>query len=498
MTGRFRALALLGVLAASGLGAWLRLRTAAAEDIWVDEAYTVALSSLSWARLWLAPTDPTPPLFYTLQSLVAGGSHDPLAVRALALGTGVLAIPAIAELGRRLAGPAAGVIVALLLAVSGTHIEYSQEARSYAPLFLVVLVSASLASAWVTGSPGRRPRWVAWALATTLALGVWLHFTALLWAATLMGALGLAALAAPDRRAALGQWLGAGLWLAVLTAPALWIALRVGGAFRGKLEQPSAVEALVSMGEIAFARPPGPYAGVVALVLGLAALAGIALTARRLSGAVVMGALLAFAVLLWLAGLRMPVWEIRTALLVQIPLLIGLAAMLARLPLPAAVPATGAAAAAMVFSHLAYERAAPRAYDWKGAAEAAAAEAREGDVLLACLQFTYLPLRVYTPDDGRLEAWGFLGDGRLIGFGRPVEEALPWPVYEDPGGAPLLEPAALAGRLGPGGRVIAVDSAHCEGHAGAPYRQTLEAMGGARRPLWQGRKVSVEVIDPPR
>jgi len=54
---------------------------------------------------------------------------------------GVFAIPVIFQIGKLLFNETFGLVTALFLAVSGFHIQYSQEARAYSLYFLLMSVS---------------------------------------------------------------------------------------------------------------------------------------------------------------------------------------------------------------------------------------------------------------------------------------------------------------------------------------------------------------------
>ena len=82
-------------------------------------------------------------LYYVLlRGWIRPGSSE-FVVRSLSAVFGVAAIPAIYVLGRRLFGPKAGRLAALLLSVHAFHIGYSQEARAYG-LFMLLAIASCL------------------------------------------------------------------------------------------------------------------------------------------------------------------------------------------------------------------------------------------------------------------------------------------------------------------------------------------------------------------
>ena len=136
-------LALCLVLLIATFGFVLRFYHLGNESLWIDETLTLIFSRQSLASLW-APSgeaDLTPPLWYTLQKawLVFGESE--FALRTPAALAGVLAVPVMFAVGRLTSGYRAGLLASLLLATSGVHLYYSQEARAYSLLFLSAAIA---------------------------------------------------------------------------------------------------------------------------------------------------------------------------------------------------------------------------------------------------------------------------------------------------------------------------------------------------------------------
>jgi mannosyltransferase len=134
---RFQIGILLVVLLAFGL----RLHAIDRQDIWGDEAFSIWLSSQPLLQVVAGGADTHPPLYPFLLYLwlrLAGSS--PLATRFLSACVGTLAVPIVCVLGRRLLGRAAGLLAALLTAVSPALVYYSQETRMYG---LVTLLAAA-------------------------------------------------------------------------------------------------------------------------------------------------------------------------------------------------------------------------------------------------------------------------------------------------------------------------------------------------------------------
>ena len=126
--------------------------------LWMDEAYSLWFSRQTLKDLWtVIPTfEPHPPLYYTLLHgwSIFGGSET--ALRSLSAIVGIATVPVIYVLGRIVCGPRDGRWVgfgaALILAASPIHVQFGQEARSYA--FLAFAVAVTLCgAAWLLRHP---------------------------------------------------------------------------------------------------------------------------------------------------------------------------------------------------------------------------------------------------------------------------------------------------------------------------------------------------------
>ena len=163
------ALAVLG-------GGVLRFVGLARESIWLDEATSIIIARMDLASLvaWAAG-DIHPPLYYLILHfwLLLGDSE--FVVRSLSAVLGVVTIAVAYALGEELFGPRAGLLSALLLALSPLHIWYSQEARMYA----LVTTLNLLASFCLLLALRRRQThyWLGYVLCSVLAL--YTHYFAL-------------------------------------------------------------------------------------------------------------------------------------------------------------------------------------------------------------------------------------------------------------------------------------------------------------------------------
>ena len=141
------------LLAATLLGAWLRLRGLAVPSFWFDEIYhykqaTQAAHQAWWRWLTIFEIE-NGPLFYAGQ-LLGRLSHSPeFSARILPALCGIAAIPLLWFAARKNRSTVCAAVV--LMAVSPLAVYYSREARPYA---LVVMVTAGLIAAMLQSSFG--------------------------------------------------------------------------------------------------------------------------------------------------------------------------------------------------------------------------------------------------------------------------------------------------------------------------------------------------------
>jgi mannosyltransferase len=134
-------LALLGFVL---IGLFLRVYHLGTESLWIDEAWSISMSKASVLQLFVdvAQGDVHPPLYYfVLHYWVNLFGTSEFGVRLLSSLFGVLAIPMIYVVGRQLLNKEAGLVAALILALSSFNIRYSQETRMYSLIVLFALLS---------------------------------------------------------------------------------------------------------------------------------------------------------------------------------------------------------------------------------------------------------------------------------------------------------------------------------------------------------------------
>ncbi len=159
---------LLGVMAA---GAILRLYLLGNKTIWLDEAFSIAMGRRGLVDLLhrVVLADTHPPLYYvTLKFWMILGTGE-VQVRLLSALFSIAAIHVMYAVVTTLYGDKkTGLIGATILAFSPFQVWYAQEARMYAMLTLLVLVSAHFFFRAL--KTGERRDWIGYVIATTLAL----------------------------------------------------------------------------------------------------------------------------------------------------------------------------------------------------------------------------------------------------------------------------------------------------------------------------------------
>jgi mannosyltransferase len=151
---------LLILAAITIVGGLLRVYQIDSQGLWLDEAFSIWIARQPLADMfsWMARIDQHPPLYYLLLHFWMRLGQDAGTVRALSALAGVLNIPVLYLLGRRLAGRRVGLLAAAILAVSPFHVRFAQEARMYTWLNLnVSLATLALARLLADGRSTRLP-----------------------------------------------------------------------------------------------------------------------------------------------------------------------------------------------------------------------------------------------------------------------------------------------------------------------------------------------------
>jgi mannosyltransferase len=172
----FRAGLILGVTTI--IGAALRLHQLSAKSFWIDEGASVSFATMPWRpflyTLWNYQGNMT--LYYfLLRGWIRLGDSE-FVVRSLSVVLAVLTIPAIYFLGERLFDRATGLTAAALLSVHSFHIQWSQEARGYSLLTLLLVVAAYFLVCAMESKAGSLGYWIAFTV--TAALSFYAHIFA--------------------------------------------------------------------------------------------------------------------------------------------------------------------------------------------------------------------------------------------------------------------------------------------------------------------------------
>ena len=166
---RINAITALILLVIVAVGAALRFHLLEVRGFG-DEAARWTFASLPWSSFCKeVGRDEINMVFYYLLLrgwLVLGDSE--WVIRSLSVVLGVATLPALYLLGSRLFGKKAGLISAALLAVHTFHIRYSQEARSYSLLTLLLVLSIYFLVLAVE-SPNQKKYWAAYLIISALA-----------------------------------------------------------------------------------------------------------------------------------------------------------------------------------------------------------------------------------------------------------------------------------------------------------------------------------------
>jgi 4-amino-4-deoxy-L-arabinose transferase-like glycosyltransferase len=171
-------------LAAIGLfiiGIALRVYGITFNSLWLDEISTYMYSSKSFLGIWEAMLlgEYNPPLFYWIEHtmMLLFGISD-LILRIAPAIFGIITIPAIYILGKRVYDAPTGIIAAMLMTFSPWGIVYSQEARAYT----MIVFLATLALIYYFGDE-KNDKLI---MAAILGIALWTHFYTIIFAIILL------------------------------------------------------------------------------------------------------------------------------------------------------------------------------------------------------------------------------------------------------------------------------------------------------------------------
>lgn len=175
----------------------LRVHRIGVHEFWLDETFSFQdATAVHWA--WDLRLRDMPPLYTVLlHGWIGVAGTDEGALRLLSALLGTLAVGATMWLARQMGGPRAVVPAGVVAALAPMHVYYSQEARPYAILLLLIPVILGLVHRAVTHDRVRD--WVPVCLVATVIL-----YTHYLGGLALLGTAGML-LVAPSRRVA-NRW----------------------------------------------------------------------------------------------------------------------------------------------------------------------------------------------------------------------------------------------------------------------------------------------------
>jgi mannosyltransferase len=178
-----------------------------------DEALSWTVATLPWIPFWkvIWNYEGNMVFYYLLLRAWIHLGDSEAVLRSLSVLFAAATIPALYDLGARLFNRRTGLTAAALLAIHPFHILLSQDARSYALLVLLLVISTSLLVSALQAEQARKT-WIAYVIVSALVcychvLGVLVLIAQWLW-------VGITAERRHFRRG-----LGALLWLALLVAP---------------------------------------------------------------------------------------------------------------------------------------------------------------------------------------------------------------------------------------------------------------------------------------
>ena len=182
------------------------------QSMWRDEVDAVLFASGTWSRLvamFTAAGENGPLYFVLLRPWLAVAGHSEFAARFFSLAFGVLAVPLVYFLGRRLLPARLSLLGAALVALSPYLIWYSQESKMYALLVCLTALSTWFLLGALQGKG--RGHWIGYIVATSLSFYVHLLAVVLLPFHVLLFLLG--------GRRFWAHWRGALIAVACLTLP---------------------------------------------------------------------------------------------------------------------------------------------------------------------------------------------------------------------------------------------------------------------------------------
>ncbi len=157
------------------VGAVIRFGFITKSSIWHDEGFSIFLASRTPAEIWIGSArDVHPPLYYLfLHYWISIFGNSVLAIRSLSAIAGIAVIPLGYLVVKRISGKRAALLTGFVLAFAPFLVRYSQEARMYGLLGLLML-AALYAVMRIVQQP--KTLWPYFLYTTMIALGMYTHY----------------------------------------------------------------------------------------------------------------------------------------------------------------------------------------------------------------------------------------------------------------------------------------------------------------------------------
>lgn len=159
------------------LSAIFKLAALNSRSLWLDEGYTLYRISSSWALnlrnqinmpLYGITSDPHPPVYFLLVKAVAEfAGNNELLLKLVSVYAGILFVPLLFVMTRRLFSARAGLIAAVFAALSPLIAWYSDELRAYA--LITTLAALCIYLGYTALATQKKTRWLGWGLALLAA-----------------------------------------------------------------------------------------------------------------------------------------------------------------------------------------------------------------------------------------------------------------------------------------------------------------------------------------
>lgn len=210
----------IAAVAIVALAAAMRFWELSEAPIWMDEAFTILAAKLPVEALLFERVDVHPPLFYLLQKAWASINDSLALARVPAAVFGVLVVVAAMGMMCDLVSRETALWTGLILALGTGQIYYSQDARMYSLLVVLLALSAWGLIGLLVKPPSRRRRYL-WLYVLGAAGAIYTQMIALafLFALNLAAVASLPLASPPEGRPRWPKLLQGNLLLLVLALP---------------------------------------------------------------------------------------------------------------------------------------------------------------------------------------------------------------------------------------------------------------------------------------